>query len=36
MNVEVDMLGKYVARMLEADLEVPGMESIVAVGGDEA
>ena len=35
MNVEVDMLGKYVARMLEADLEVPGMESIVAVGGDE-
>ena len=35
MNVEVDILGKYVARMLEADLEVPVMESIVAVGGDE-
>ena len=35
MNVEVDILGKYVARMLEADLEAPVMESIVAVGGDE-
>ena len=35
MNVEVDILGKYVARMLEADLEVSVMESIVAVGGDE-
>ena len=35
MHVEVDILGKYVARMIEADLEVPVMESIVAVGGDE-
>ena len=35
MNVEVDILGKYVARMLEGHLQVPAVESIVAVAGDE-
>ncbi len=35
VNVEVDILGKYVARMLEGHLQVPVAESIVAVAGDE-
>ena len=35
MNVEVDILGKYVARMLEGHLQVPAVESIVAIAGDE-
>ena len=38
MNVEVDILGKYVARMLEGHLQVPAIESIesiVAIPGDE-
>ncbi len=35
MNVEVDILGKYVARMLEGHLQVSTIESIVAIAGDE-
>ncbi|MCH7824252.1 MAG: riboflavin synthase [Acidobacteria bacterium] len=35
MNVEVDILGKYVARMLEGHPQVPAVESIVAIAGDE-
>ncbi len=35
MNVEVDILGKYVARMLEGHLQVPAAESIVAISGEK-
>jgi riboflavin synthase len=35
MNVEVDILGKYVARMLEGHLQVPLVESMVVITGDE-
>ena len=35
MNVEVDILGKYVARMLEGHLQMPDAASIVAIAGDE-
>jgi riboflavin synthase alpha subunit len=35
MNVEVDILAKYVARMLEGHLQVPAVESTFAITGDE-